>query len=564
MSVQNASEKEDNPQNHAVELLSWNIGGKPVQDALHAVKVAHSLSNTVVCFQELPRTRAGWQTTKVEEHYTLVQYRDDIRQWRGNGILFDPGHFTCLRRKANHIGVWLRLKHVETQVEMWVGSSRFSTGVTDDVTAEEVQEFLALRPPNPQLVILLADFNTRLAWSRGGGDRGQLRPTTGRADNLLAELESKGLQLCPPTQSQWETPTSRPRRAGARGRQIDGAAIHGAPLPHTTIEEKSYTHIGGDHDRLYLKLELAPKGRVLTTVATGPRILTGSLPSLPEIDQEELMKLARSHTRPKPGARYKDPAEVKQRYLEAKRLGGEARWKAAHKARRQARDKWHKEKLIRASQRNWKDYKDLRQQQSGATWAVHMSEEAYAAGKDPQEWTISHFRAIFTDPTGRDLPAWTRARPQSDPFSMEELEMAVQNGKKGKSVGMDLTSFELLKGLMQDDQTAKALLKWMEEIRQGRPIPQQWLHTIVTLLPKTASPSGPGELRPISLGSAVGKVYGTMLLRRTREAIQPVGPEQCSHSGRQTADYVFTAVRSFQLDTACIGSNSRSVRLSIA
>ena len=132
---------------------------------------------------------------------------------------------------------------------------------------------------------------------------------------------------------------------------------------------------------------------------------------------------------------------------------------------------------------------------------------------------------------------------------MEELDEAVQKGKKGKSVGVDLTSFELLKGLMQDDQTAAAILRWMEEIRQGRPIPSQWLHTIVTLLPKTASPGGPGELRPISLGSAVGKVYGTMLLRRTREALQPVGPEQCSHSGRQTADYVFTAIRSFQLDT---------------
>ena len=261
------------------------------------------------------------------------------------------------------------------------------------------------------------------------------------------------------------------------------------------------------------------------------------------------MQLAKQHTKPKPGTRYQDPPEVKQMYREAKRQGGEAKWKAAHKARRQAHDQWQKAKLERASQRSWKDYRDLKQQQSGTTWAVHMSEEAFAAGKDPQQWTISHFRAIFTDTSCRELPEWGRGRPASNPFDMEELELAVQNGKKGKAVGMDLTSFELLKSLMQDDQTAKALLRWMEDIRQGRPIPPQWLQTIVTLLPKTPSPNGPGDLRPISLGSAVGKVYGTMLLRRTRAAIQPIGPEQCSHSGRQTADYVHTAIRSFQLDT---------------
>ncbi|CAE7305768.1 unnamed protein product, partial [Symbiodinium necroappetens] len=502
-----------------LKFVSWNIGGKPVQDALTAIKV--------------------------DERYTLVQFRDDLRQWRGNGILFDSDQFVCLRRKANHVGVWARLRHVATQVEVWVGSARLSTGVTDDITAGEVQELLA---SNPQLVVFMADFNTRMAWSRGGG-RGCFRPTTGRADNLLAEIEGRGLQFCPPSEEQWDTPISRPRRAGAKGRQIDGVAISGAPLPCISIEERSYTQIGGDHDRVSLKLEIAGKGRGPQIIATGPRIVTGSLPSLGEVDQDVLMKLARDRTKPKPGTRYQDPPEVKQMYREAKRHGGEARWKAAHKARRQAHDQWQRDKLERASQRSWKDYKDLKQTQSGTTWAVHMSEEAFAAGKDPQQWTISHFKALFTDASGRALPSWSRGRPESNPFSMEELELAVQNGKKGKAVGMDLTSFELLKSLMQDDQTAKALLRWMEDIRQGRPIPPQWLQTIVTLLPKTPSPSGPGELRPISLGSAVGKVYGTMLLRRTRAAIQPIGPEQCSHSGRQTADYVYTAIRSFQLDT---------------
>ena len=83
------------------------------------------------------------------------------------------------------------------------------------------------------------------------------------------------------------------------------------------------------------------------------------------------------------------------------------------------------------------------------------------------------------------LPRWERDTQSSEPFNMEELDAAVQKGKKSKSVGGDLTSFELLQGLMRDGPTAKALLTWMEGIRQGRSIPQEWLHTIVTLLPRT-------------------------------------------------------------------------------
>ena len=520
-----------------------------MQDALKAIEILKTSTDTIACFQELPRTQAGWQTTVVDDHHTLVQYRDDLRQWRGNGVLFRTGAFKCLRRKANHVGVWVKLRHTQTQTEMWVGSARLSTGVTDDITAEEVQDFLRLRPPHPNQVVLMADYNTRLNWSAGGGQRGHVRPASGRADNLVTELEGRGLQLCPPCESQWHVPTSRPRREGAKGRQIDGAATAGFPTPNVYIEERSYRQIGGDHDRLYLDIALPCRDRETMTTATRPRMVVAQLPSLEQVDQHTLMQLARDHTRPKPGTRYRDPPEVKDYYRQAKQSGSETDWKRAHKARRSARDRWYSEKLARASQRSWKDYREVKQEHGGDTWAVHMSEEAYSAGHEPHEWTIAHFRALFTEPRPEPLPKWNKDRHTSDPFDMSELEAAVQKGKRGKSVGSDLTSFELLQSLMKDGPTAEALLAWMEDIRRGGSIPPEWLHTVVTLLPKVAAPSGPGDLRPISLGSAVGKVYGTMLLQRTKAAIRPIGPEQCSHSGRQTADYVFASIRSFQLDT---------------
>ena len=177
--------------------------------------------------------------------------------------------------------------------------------------------------------------------------------------------------------------------------------------------------------------------------------------------------------------------------------------------------------------------------------------KAYAAGKEPLQWTVDHFKAIFTAPRDEPpLPEWDKQPTEgSPPFSLQELADAITKGKSRKAVGLDLTSYELLSHLMQDDVSSAALLKWLEDIRTGTPIPPEWLQTVITLLPKVPSPKGPSDLRPISLGSAIGKVFGQMLLGRTREVIQPAGPEQCAHSGRQTADYIFSAVRTFQLET---------------
>ena len=45
-------------------------------------------------------------------------------------------------------------------------------------------------------------------------------------------------------------------------------------------------------------------------------------------------------------------------------------------------------------------------------------------------------------------------------------------------------------------------------------IPKAWLTTIITLLPKKFKPQDPADIRPISLGSALGKVFGGLLRRR--------------------------------------------------
>ena len=132
---------------------------------------------------------------------------------------------------------------------------------------------------------------------------------------------------------------------------------------------------------------------------------------------------------------------------------------------------------------------------------------------------------------------------------MEELRTAIQRGRRNKSVGGDLAPFELIQALCEDSETEQAFLQWMERLRCGEELPDEWLRTIVTLLPKLDKPRGPGDLRPISVGASAAKVFGTMLLLRTRRHLHPLGPAQCAHNGRQTVDYLFSAVRTFSLET---------------
>ncbi|CAE7271480.1 unnamed protein product [Symbiodinium sp. CCMP2592] len=253
-------------------------------------------------------------------------------------------------------------------------------------------------------------------------------------------------------------------------------------------------------------------------------------------------------TKPRPGSRYKDPAAVKHLYRQAKLTGAESDWKVAHKARRKAQVEWRTAKTEQAASGNWQEYKNLKTK-GGSEWTVHFVQAAEDNKQDPMKWTVGHFRLLFQKKGPRHPPEWNKDIDTGEHFTLQDLREAIQRGRHNKSVGEDLVSFELLQGLCEDPSTEEAFLQWMERLRCGEELPEAWLRTVVTLLPKTEKPRGPGDLRPISVGAAAAKIFGTMLLMRTRRHLHPLGPAQCAHNGRQTCDYLFAAVKSFALDT---------------
>ena len=302
-----------------IPVASWNIGGSSIQSAVQSTIRAEGTKPLLLCLQEMPRRPVGWHTD-TEAHYSIVQYRHDDDQWRGNAIAY-TSDFQVIRRRGCRFGIWLRLRHLRTHNEFWVGSLRLSTGVNSDVTADELRTMCHLLPATLLPVVLLGDFNTKLKWTDALDPRGDMRPTEARSEYVLSELGSCGMQLRAPTPEQWDTPTSRPRRTRVRGHQIDGLAFKSARLDPVHILVDSFKQIGGDHDRISSCFHIREGQTVEPPRAiTRPRVVTRKPPTLEHVSQGTLQQLAISHTKVKPGSRYKDPPEVKELYRAAKNL----------------------------------------------------------------------------------------------------------------------------------------------------------------------------------------------------------------------------------------------------
>ena len=167
-----------------IPIASWNIGGCSLADAVQAMSRAEGTKPQIVCLQEMPRREVGWNTAN-EGSYSVVQYRHDDNQWRRNAIAFSP-EFQVVRKRGCRFGIWLRLRHLQTHNEMWIGSMRLSTGVNSDVTADELRTVCKLLPPTLLPTLLLGDFNTKLRWTDAVDPQGDLRPTEARSEYVLS------------------------------------------------------------------------------------------------------------------------------------------------------------------------------------------------------------------------------------------------------------------------------------------------------------------------------------------------------------------------------------------
>ena len=110
-----------------------------------------------------------------------------------------------------------------------------------------------------------------------------------------------------------------------------------------------------------------------------------------------------------------------------------------------------------------------------------LHEAAEQENHEPKRWTVEHFRKLFQNTDSRAAPRWNKGIDTGEHFTLTYLPEALSRGKLNKAVGEDLLSFELIKALCEDPTTGQAFLSWMERIRCGEEVPEEWLRTVVTV-----------------------------------------------------------------------------------
>ena len=146
--------------------------------------------------------------------------------------------------------------------------------------------------------------------------------------------------------------------------------------------------------------------------------------------------------------------------------------------------------------------------------------------------------------------------PENTPLgvqtTMQELTDAIRSLAKGKAVGPDGVSVELLKiTLNGDPPLRRRLLDIVVRIWRGGEVPQQWKDAIIMVLHKKNDRTECGNYRGISLVAHAGKILPKIMDRHLSEYCERVGillQEQSGfRSNCSTTDMMFVIRRSQEL-----------------
>ena len=404
-----------------------------------------------------------------------------------------------------------------------------------------VEAHMKCLPPTHLPVVLGADLNSPFGWTIAGSQGLQSVGRCGKSNQFLTQIASRGLELVAPGVNQAETPTSCPRQKDRQGRVIDFIASARVSTRVTTVHVGSHAVIGTDHEVLSTELLLGGL-RNRRRPDTRPRVLVSSIPEIQELDQQVLSQLAKEHTAPKKAGGYKDPPSVKS-LLSLARFSKRAEdWKRAFAERRKERRKHKEEQVNAVANGDWSGFKKLRSKNTGE-WECHFAESQPG---DPHKCIHEHLEGIY----GHTHPDLSDFDPVGifHPITPDELHQAVNQGKKGKSIGEDGTSLELLEGVLAADGGESALMSWFNHLLETAEFPEDWFAALMIILPKTARPTQPKQLRPICLLSAVSKVFCRILVNRGKNKMEPIGSTQCAGPGKQAVDYVHAIHRLFCLE----------------
>ncbi|CAE7196595.1 unnamed protein product [Symbiodinium sp. CCMP2592] len=379
-------------------IFGWNIGGSELSLVPKAVRDGSGRpveKSDLVLLQELPRDKPGWDYQQLQGRRVIAHRSPD--QWRGTGLWFDDRAWCVLRKVATNRGTWFKLRHLEHQLETWIGTAHFQPGCNHATYEEDVSQHFGALPRNAHRVVFQGDVNTGLMWQvDAAGVTAYAKE--GKGNTLHQHAVAKGLHFLPPGRDQLEIPTSRPRQENREGQCIDILLGKLSSCRGVRVCVDSFMCLGTDHE-LVVGSFAFPGEKVHHRHDSCPRILNKPIGQIDHLDQQVLTDLARTHTRPVQGCSYKDTKEVKLAFREAKRRGTAELWKTALKLRKSARQEWEKDRLRRASQGDWASFKALKPSRQ-AGWDVAYAEVQTV---DPHESVHQLDRTALIDQLERKI-----------------------------------------------------------------------------------------------------------------------------------------------------------------
>ncbi|CAE7713978.1 unnamed protein product [Symbiodinium sp. CCMP2592] len=521
-----------------VRVLGWNIGGAALEQLPHALALCTGapFKESVLLLQECPRVAPGWKTVKLAG-LTVLSYRGS-EQWRGCGIGFDPRVWGPVSKKHSGAGVWITLKHLESGEKIVFGSVHLTPGKTQAEYAAMAEGFLHGMPKQNRRVIVQGDLNAPFSWDQH--ESGDVAcGLDGKALLVLDLLAGSSLQPLAPCREHQELPTSRPRQEGRSGSRIDMVAGRGLLHRNGRVFRDSCLSLNTDHELLEGVFGF-PGKRLFKRPSTRPRVWVGGIGRVEGLSVTQLKDYARECTKPVPSRAYRDSKAIKEAFRLAKVSKSREQWKAALKARREARRKWEEDRVWRASQCDWKAIKDIKlegQVSWDSGFADHQTE-------DPHEVVARHLRKQYE---GRPTARVVQPGGSVVAFTVEEVKVAVDQMKSGKSVGVDCTCKELFQGLLEVEGGASHLAEFFTQILATQSVPGEWNHVLMILLAKVPCPKEARDLRPIALSSGSSKLFARLLLNRCLPKLSARSPAQCARQHRQCSDYVFSIWRMLEL-----------------
>ena len=236
----------------------------------------------------------------------------------GRVFLFKSEMWAVVRRKGFAKGMWLKMQHRQSGVQLWFGSIHWILGCTQMQHAQEVLEALQKLRPTTLPVVMGADSHASVGWC---WDQGTLKPYGLDGKGLRVDkLQGRAISVLP-SLPQKDLRTSRPRKANVKGKVFDVIAAARVCTSDVVLVQDSYAIIGTDHEFLHARVYLQGSHRKGKRFDTGPGPVVGK-PAIGYIDQSALKDMAKQFTKARPSSAYVDPEIVKKAFREARVVEG--------------------------------------------------------------------------------------------------------------------------------------------------------------------------------------------------------------------------------------------------